>query len=60
LIDPFAGFTNAAEYQVLPARFPSPHGSTPNDSNEYGRQSSGMGTPNAEWISSFQGLSMTR
>lgn len=58
MMDPFAGFTPTADYQGLPARFPSPHGSTPNDSSEYGRQSSGMGTPNADWISSFQGLSM--
>lgn len=59
LIDPFAGFNPSADYQALPVRFPSPHGSTPNhEGNEYGRQSSGNGTPNADWISSFQGLSM--
>ena len=59
MIDPFAGYTPTADYQGLPARFPSPHSSTPNhDSSEYGRQSSGIPTPSAEWISSFQGLSM--
>jgi len=58
MMDPFAGFAPPTDYQALPARFPSPRGSTPNDSNEYGRQSSGMGTPKADWISSFEGLSM--
>ena len=58
VIDPFAGFAPTTDYQGLPPRFPSPHGSTTNDPNEYGRHSSGMGTPNADWISSFQSLSM--
>jgi hypothetical protein len=58
LIDPYAGFSPSADYQGLPARFPSPHGSGPNDSGEYGRQSSGLGTPNENWIGAFQGLSM--
>jgi hypothetical protein len=59
MIDPFAGFTPTADYQGLPPRFPSPHSSTPNhEGNEYSRQSSGIPTPSADWISSFQGLSM--
>lgn len=59
MIDPFAGFPTSAEYHALPARFPSPHASTPNlDRDEYGRQSSGLGSPNDTWIGAFQGLSM--
>jgi len=59
MIDPFAGFPTSADYQGLPARFPSPHASTPNlDNGEYGRQSTGLGTPNDSWIGAFQGLSM--
>lgn len=59
MIDPFAGFPTSADYQGLPARFPSPHASTPNlDSSEYGRQAGGLGTPNDAWVGAFQGLSM--
>jgi hypothetical protein len=59
MIDPFAGYPPTTDYQSLPARFPSPHSSTPNhDGSEYGRQSSGIPTPSADWVSSFQGLSM--
>jgi hypothetical protein len=59
MIDPFAGFPTSADFQGLPARFPSPHASPPNhDGSEYGRQSSGLGTPNDTWIGAFQGLSM--
>jgi hypothetical protein len=58
MMDSFGTFPSAADYQGLPARFPSPHGSTTNDGADYGRQSSGLGSPNDAWISSFQGLSM--
>jgi hypothetical protein len=57
--DPFGTFPTPTDYQGLPARFPSPHASTPNlDGNEYGRQSGGLGTPNENWVGAFQGLSM--
>lgn len=55
MVDSFAAY-QAAEYQGLPGRYPSPH-ATPTHDGDYSRQSSGLGTPN-EWISSFQGLSM--
>jgi hypothetical protein len=60
MIDPFGAFPASADYQGLPNRFPSPHASTtPNhDGGEYGRQSSGLGTPNDTWIGAFQSLSM--
>lgn len=71
LMDPFASFAPSADYQhqqgLQPNRFPSPHAASASDPAtatagaagvEYGRQSSGMGTPNADWISGFQGLSM--
>jgi hypothetical protein len=58
-MDPFGGFPAPPDYQGLPARFPSPHGTTPtHDSNEFGRNSNGLQTPNEAWISNFQGLSM--
>ncbi|KUJ18238.1 uncharacterized protein LY89DRAFT_43029 [Mollisia scopiformis] len=56
-MDPFAAFQVPAEYQGLPGRFPSPHGTTPgHESGEFGR--SGGITPNDNWVASFQGLSM--
>lgn len=59
MIDPFGTFSTATDYQGLPNRFPSPHASTPNhDGSEYARQSGGLGTPNENWIGTFQGLSM--
>ncbi|RDL39279.1 Uncharacterized protein BP5553_03619 [Venustampulla echinocandica] len=58
-MDGFTTFTNPVEYQGLPARFPSPHGTTAaRDATDYGRQSNGLSTPNEAWISNFQGLSM--
>ena len=58
MMDPFGAFP-PSEYQGLPNSFPSPHAATPNhEGNEYGRQSSGLGTPNDTWIGAFQGLSM--
>jgi hypothetical protein len=59
MVDHFGGFPTSPDYQGIPARFPSPHASAPNhDSNDYGRQSSSLGTPNEAWIGAFQGLSM--
>jgi hypothetical protein len=55
MMDPLANFP---DYQGLPGRFPSPHGSGPGDAPDYARQSSALGSPNEGWISSFQGLSM--
>jgi len=55
MIDPFGTFPTNNDYQN-PARFPSPHAS--NENSEYGRQPSGLGSPNENWIGSFQGLSM--
>lgn len=60
-VDPFTTLSTSADYKSLSTDFPShSHSSTPNhDGNEYsGRQSSGLGSPNEGWISSFQGLSM--
>jgi hypothetical protein len=57
-MDPFGGFPAPADYQGMPPRFPSPHGTAPTHDNEYGRGSNGIPTPNETWISSFQGLSM--
>jgi hypothetical protein len=59
-MDPFAGFISSSnDYQGLPNRFPSPQGATPtNEANEFARNSNGLNTPNEQWISSFQGLSM--
>jgi hypothetical protein len=57
-MDPFGGFPAPTEYQGLPARFPSPHGTTPtHDGNDFSRNSNGLQT-NEAWISNFQGLSM--
>jgi hypothetical protein len=59
MIDAFAAFPSSADYQGLPARFPSPHSSAPNhDGADYGRQPPGLGSPNDAWVGSFQGLSM--
>lgn len=58
MMDPLASFPTSIDYQGLPGRFPSPHGSGPGDAPEYGRQPSALGSPNEAWISSFQGLSM--
>jgi hypothetical protein len=59
MIDPFGAFPSTADYQGLPARFPSPHGSGSNhDGTDYSRQSSGLGSPNDAWIGTFQGLSL--
>lgn len=57
-MDPFAGFPAPSDYQGgLPARFPSPHGTTPShEGAEFGRGP--MPASNDGWISSFQGLSM--
>ncbi|KAF4635726.1 hypothetical protein G7Y89_g2377 [Cudoniella acicularis] len=58
-LDAFGGFPAPTDYQGLPARFPSPHGSTPaHDTGDYGRQSNGISTPSEAWINNFQGLSM--
>jgi len=56
MIDPFAAFT-PTDYQGMPGRFPSPH-VTPTHDGDYSRHSSGLGTPNDNWVSSFQSLSM--
>lgn len=58
MMDPLSAFPTAIDYQGLPGRFPSPHGTGPSDGADYGRQPSGLGSPNDGWISSFQGLSM--
>lgn len=61
VMDGFGGFPTSADYQALPARFPSPHGTTPSrDNSDFSRGSNGNGlaTPNEAWINSFQGLSM--
>jgi hypothetical protein len=58
-MDAFGGFPAPNDYQQgLPARFPSPHGSTPNDAGDFSRNSNPMGAPNDAWINNFQGLSM--
>jgi hypothetical protein len=57
-MDAFGGFPTPADYQGLPARFPSPHATPTHDASEFGRSSNGMPTPNEAWISNFQGLSM--
>lgn len=55
-IDQFAGYPAPTDYQGLPNRFPSPHGTAaPHD--EFGRNSTGI-PANEAWINSFQGLSM--
>ncbi|KAH8590276.1 hypothetical protein B0O99DRAFT_655007 [Bisporella sp. PMI_857] len=52
------GFATPTDYSSLSGRFPSPHTSAPNhDGGDY-RQSSALGTPNENWIGSFQSLSM--
>lgn len=58
MMDPLANFPTAVDYQGIPGRFPSPHGSSATDAAAYGRQPSALGSPGEAWISSFQGLSM--
>lgn len=58
-IDTFGAFQATTDYQGLPARFPSPHGTTPtHDAADYSRGSNGLSTSNETWINNFQGLSM--
>ncbi|CAD6442440.1 49026fe2-d1b4-49be-814e-f4a96fff3dad [Sclerotinia trifoliorum] len=57
MMDPYPGFPNTTDYQA-PARFPSPHGTTPtHEGSEYGRQGGLVGQSDG-WIGAFQGLSM--
>ncbi len=58
-MEQYGGFATPTDYQNLPARFPSPHGSTPShDVNDFGGNQNGIHTPNEAWINNFQGLSM--
>jgi hypothetical protein len=62
-MDSFGAFPTPTDYQGLPNRFPSPHGTnhgtTPmHENNDFSRNSTGLPTPSEAWISSFQGLSM--
>ncbi|KAK2625610.1 hypothetical protein QTJ16_004922 [Diplocarpon rosae] len=58
-IEQYGGFSTQAGYQGLPARFPSPHTTTPtHDNSEYGRHSGGVPNSNDGWVTPFQGLSM--
>ncbi len=57
-MDQFAGFPAPTDYQGLPARFPSPHGTPGHEVGDFGRNSNGMHSPNEAWINTFQGLSM--
>lgn len=56
-MDPFGNYAKASNYQDAPGRFPSPHGSTPQES-DFGRGPSSMNIPNDAWMTSFQSLSM--
>ncbi|TAQ89133.1 tRNA pseudouridine synthase [Chlorociboria aeruginascens] len=50
IVDPYAGFTNSADYQG-PARFPSPHNVTPtHDASDYIRQGNNLVAPSDSWI----------
>lgn len=58
-MDGYSGFNQASEYQPMPARFPSPHGSAiAQEGADYGRPSSGHGSGNDTWVNTFQGLSL--
>jgi hypothetical protein len=58
-IDSFPGFVTPTDYQAVPARFPSPHGTTPtHDGSDFGRQGNSLATPNEAWLGTFQGLSL--
>lgn len=58
-MDPFGSFPTQTDYQQgLPGRFPSPHASTPNHEQDFGRSPNVMNGQNDAWMSSFQSLSM--